>query len=82
MSNGVVLGEGNGILTTVDGDLVMVRKIGIGWSTGKGRKASRRGIFIHATKSQKLVRLNRVLGTYEFESNEAGDWAAKIWEWK
>ena len=82
MSNGVVLGEGNGVLTTVDGEVVVVRKIGIGWSTGKGRKATRRGIFIHTTQSQKLAQLNRVIGMYEFESNETGDWTAKIWEWK
>ena len=80
-SNGVVMGEGNGILTTVDSDVVMVRKIGIGWLTGKGRKASRRGVFFHTTQSQKFGRLNRVVGMYEFESDEQGNWTAKIWEW-
>ena len=82
MPNGVVMGEGDGIITTIDGGVVVVRKSGIGWSTGKGRKASRRGVFFHATQSQKLARLNRVVGMYEFESNEEGDWTAKIWEWK
>jgi hypothetical protein len=82
MHNGIVQGEGNGILTTVDGEVVMIRKSGIGWSTGKGWKASRRGVFFHATQSQKLARLNRVVGMYEFESSEEGDWMAKIWEWK
>jgi hypothetical protein len=82
MPNGVVMGEGDGIITTIDGDVIMVRKSGIGWLTGKGRKASRRGVFFHVTQSQKLARLNRVVGMYEFESNEEGDWTAKIWEWK
>ena len=81
MPNGVVLGEGNGIITTVEGDMVMVHKIGIGWSTGKGRKASRRGAFFHTTQSQKFGRLNKVVGMYEFESDEQGNWTAKIWEW-
>ena len=30
MSNIVILGEGNSIITTIDGEVVMVRKIGIG----------------------------------------------------
>ena len=81
MPNGVILGEGEGIITTVDEETVKVRKSGIGWSTGKGRKASRRGVFFHMTQSQKLGRLNRVVGMYEFESDEEGNWTAKIWEW-
>jgi hypothetical protein len=82
MPNGVTMGEGDALVTTIDGDVVMVRKSGIGWSTGKGRKASKRGVFFHLTKAQKLARLNKVVGMYEYESDEKGDWTAKIWEWK
>ncbi len=67
MPNGIVMGEGNGVITTVDGDVVMVKKSGIGWPTGKGRRASRRGVFFHTTQSQRLSRLNKVVGMYEFE---------------
>lgn len=82
MPDGVVMGEGNGIITTVDGEVVTIRKIGIGWPTGRGRKATRRGVFFHMTQSQKFERLNRMVGMYEFESDEEGNWTAKIWEWK
>jgi hypothetical protein len=82
MPNGVIMGEGNGIITTMDGEVVSVRKIGIGWSTGRGRKASRRGAFFFTTKSKKFEHLNRIVGMYEFESDVEGNWAAKIWEWK
>lgn len=57
MPNGIVTGEGDALVTTVDGEVVMIRKSGIGWSTGKGRKASKRGVFFHLTQSQRLARL-------------------------
>ena len=82
MVNGVVMAEGEALVTTEDGEVVMIKKSGIGWSTGKGRKATRRGVFFHATKSQKLARLNKVVGVWEFESEENGNWHVKIWEWK
>lgn len=82
MPNGVVMGEGDALVTTVEGEVVMIRKSGIGWPTGKGRKASKRGVFFHLTHSQKLARLNKVVGMYEYESNEKGQWTAKVWEWK
>jgi len=82
MANGVVMAEGEALVTTGDGEVVMIKKSGIGWSTGKGRKATRRGVFFHATQSQKLARLNKVVGVWEFESEENGNWHVKIWEWR
>jgi hypothetical protein len=82
MPNGVIMGEGNAIVTTVDGEFVLIKKSGIGWSTGRGRKARRRGVFFHSTQSQKLARLNKMVGVWEFESEENGNWQVKIWEWK
>jgi hypothetical protein len=80
--NGTVTSEGEALVTTDDGEVIMIRKIGIGWSTGKGRKASRRGVFFHTTNSAKLARLNKIVGVWEFESEENGDWQVKVWEWK
>jgi hypothetical protein len=51
MSNGVVMAEGEAMVSTNDGDVVMIKKRGIDWSTGKGRMASRRGVFFHMTQS-------------------------------
>src|SRR3989304_891071 len=49
MPNAVLMGEGNALVTTKDGEVVMIKKSGIGWSTGKGRKTSKRGVFFHMT---------------------------------
>ena len=82
LPNGILFSEGTGIVTTEEGDVLTIRKSGIGWSTGNGRKASRRGVFFHMTQSQKLAQLNKVVGVWEFESEEDGTWHVKIWEWK
>lgn len=81
MPNGGVMAEGDAVVTTKEGDVVMIKKSGIGWSDGNGRK-TRRGVFFHMTQSQKLARLNKVVGIWEFESEKNGNWHVKIWEWK
>jgi len=82
MPNGVVMSEGEAVITTVEGETISIKKSGIGWSTGRGRKASRRGVFFHNTQSARLARLNRVVGVWEFESEENGEWHVNVWEWK
>ena len=82
MPNGIVTDEGNGVITTVDGDVVVLKKSGIGWLAGKGRRASRRGACFHNTQWQRFACLNKAVGMHEFESDEKGDWTIRIWEWK
>ena len=82
MPNGVTMTESNDIIKTTDGEVVIVKDSGIGWSTGKGWKSSYRGASFHLTSSQKLAQLNKTVGVYEYESDENGDWKLKVWEWK
>jgi len=82
MPNGTIMAEGDAVITTIEGDVVMVKKSGIGLPAGKGRRTSRRGVFFHMTQSQKLDHLNRVVGVWEFESEEDGNWHVKIWVWR
>ena len=82
MPNGVLMVDGNGVLTTMDGDVAMVKINGIGWPTGKGWKSSFRGAGYQMTQSPKLVRLNKIVCVWELESDENGDWVLKLWEWK
>lgn len=39
MPNGVLMEEGNGVLSTLEHDAAMVNITGIGWAGGKGRRA-------------------------------------------
>jgi hypothetical protein len=46
--------RGESLVVTVDGDVVMIKKSGIGWSMGK--------VFFNSTYSQKLACSNKVDG--------------------
>jgi len=46
MPNGLLMAEGNTMITTAEGEVVMAKVNGIGWSTGKGWKQSGRALLI------------------------------------
>ena len=73
MANGVFVGEVNSLITTMTGDAVS-------WRSEKGGLT--RAASIQTTQSEKLLRLNKVIGVHEYETDEMGNWKGKIWEWK
>jgi hypothetical protein len=79
---GVLYGEGNGLITTAEGDVLTWIGQGIGRPTGRGLAASWRGAVYYRTSSAKFARLNSVAAVFEFEADEAGNTQAKLWEWK
>src|SRR3990172_10929538 len=80
--DGSVLGEGQGLITTKDGDMIMFKGQGIGIPTGKGQAASFRGAIHYQTASQKFVKANRTVGVFEYDIDQEGNVHGKIWEWK
>ena len=82
MPNGVTMIEGDGMIMTAEGEVVMVKINGIGWPTGKGLKSSYRGACYFMTSSPKLASLNKTVGVWEHESDEKGDYSLKVWAWK
>ena len=82
MPNGIQMLEGNGMVMTAEGDVVMLKINGIGWSTGKGLKASFRGAAYSMTNSPKLASLNKTVGVWETEQDEKGEGSLKVWAWK
>jgi hypothetical protein len=78
----VFLGQGQGILMSSDGDSVYWTGQGIGKPTGKGQAANWRGSVFYKTDSQKFSRLNGVAGVFEYDVDENGNVAYKVWEWK
>ncbi len=82
MPNGVLMEKGNGLITTLDHDVAIMRIRRLSVAVGKGRAASFREATYYSTSSEKLNRLNKVIGVSEFETDENGDWTLKIWEWK
>ena len=75
-------GEGEGILTTQDGDVATWKGQGAGKSKGSGSAASWRGAVYYQTSSKKLSKLNGIACVFEYEVDENGNSIGTLWEWK
>ena len=64
----------------MDGSAVMMEGNAVSWQSEKGGVT--RAASIQTTQSEKLIRLNKVIGIHEYETDEMGNWKGKIWEWK
>lgn len=80
--DGTLFGEGQGILMTDDGEVLIWRGQGVGRLTGHGMAASWRASTYGQTASERLARLNGVAVVFEFDVDESGKITAKGWEWK
>jgi hypothetical protein len=80
MTNGVFLGEVNLLITTKDGDAVMMKGNTVGYPSGNGGLT--RSASVSMTQSPKLMRLNKTICLSEFETDMTDNWTGKIWEWK
>lgn len=81
-SDGTMVGEGKGFMTTKDGDVITL--IGSGCAPGAGSDGSvhyRGAIYFHTT-SQKYAGLNGTAGVHEYDVDADGNTAVKVWEWK
>lgn len=64
--DGSIYGEGHGVTTTADGELVTWKGSGLG-RFGAGGAVSYRGILYFQTASQKLAQLNTAPGVFEYD---------------
>jgi hypothetical protein len=78
--NETYTGEVNSLLTTMDGDAVMLKGNVVSWQSGKGGMT--RVASMQTTQSQKLMRLNKAIVSHEYITDEGGNWTGKLWEWK
>ena len=79
--DGSIIGEGQGIMSTADGELIEWTGSGQG-KFGPGGSISYRGMLYFQTASQKLARLNSAPGVFEYEVDPDGKARNKVWEWK
>jgi hypothetical protein len=79
--DGMMFGEGQGLLQTEHGDVATWRGSGRGRFTSPGRQAWRGAIYFQTT-SERLSRLNEVACVFEYEIDESGKTDSKTWEWK
>jgi hypothetical protein len=80
---GQIYGEGQGIISTADGESAIWNGHGVGRMTGNGMGMSFRfSIAYQAPPTGKLARLNEVLVIGEHEVDNDGNTQTRYWEWK
>jgi hypothetical protein len=79
--NGALYGEGQGIMTSAQGDMVQWVGAGRGRFTDQGG-VSFRGAVYYQTTSERLQRLNGVAIVYEHDSDGDGNIVTRYWEWQ
>lgn len=79
--DGRLTGHGHGVVMTPDGDAVTWEGYGKGRFT-TGGKISWRGTLHYHTTSERLARLNDVVGMFENDVDESGKMTGAVWEWK
>jgi hypothetical protein len=80
--DGVLYGNGQGVVMTKSGEMATWVGTGVGRFTGHGSGTLFRGSVYYQTSSERLSRLNGLAGVYEYEADENGNTTAKFWEWK
>lgn len=81
-SEGVLYFEGQGVVTTEDGEMAPWTTQGVGKPTGPGMAATLRGTVFFQTSSPKLARLNSMCVVVAAEVDGSGNMSAELWEWK
>ena len=79
--DGSIYGQGQGLITTQDGEMVTWTGSGLG-KFGAGGAVSYRGMLFFQTTSQSLARFNNTCGAFEYEVDASGNTVSKVWEWK
>ncbi len=80
MSDGVFMGEGTGVITTMAGETLTLKMNAVGWPSGNGGVS--RGASTQVTSSETLMRLNKAVLLQEYVTDMTDNWIGKIWEWK
>lgn len=81
-SDKTISGQGKGIITTTDGDLVMWTSYDLGQINSDKSEIYRGIIFFDAVSKGKLDFLNNTVGLYISDVGSNGSSLRQIWQWK
>jgi hypothetical protein len=79
---GVLYGEGQNIMITTDGNTAIWTGFGVGRPTGRFPAGTFSVCGSFQTASEKLAHLNTVANVVEYQVDENGNYAWKMWAWK
>ena len=80
--DGSVYGEGTGVMTTADGDVLNLTGSGVCKAAGPGESTHFRTMIYAQTTSSKFTDLNYVGLVGEYDVDPDGTATNKSWEWK
>jgi hypothetical protein len=80
LANGSLFGDGQGIVTTPDGEIASWRGQGVGRQNGS--VVAWRGAIFYQTTCERLMALNGMAVVFEFDVDDQGKVETKIWEWR
>jgi len=81
-TDGTIYGEGQGFMTTKDGDVIHLTGSGACKAAGADGSIRYRGAVYFHTTSARMSKLNGMVGVHEYDVGAEGNTSAKIWEWK
>src|ERR671923_362451 len=82
-SQNTLYSEGQGVLTTQQGEMVTYTQQGTGQITPEGRVVFQGSMFFKAlSPTGQLASLNNQMGIYNYESDLAGNAVRQVWAWR
>ena len=79
-TNGSVHGEGHGISTTADGEMVTWTAEGVGNTNPEGDVRFEGSLFFHTSSEGELSYLNNKVGFFDYKVDREGNTSASVWE--
>ena len=79
-TNGTVHGEGHGISTTTDGEMVTWTAEGIGNANPQGDVRFEGSLFFNTSSEGELSNLNNKVGFFDYEVDSEGNTSDSVWE--
>jgi hypothetical protein len=80
-AGGALYGQGQGVLTTRDGQLVTWTAQGLGYLVIPRTIRFRGSTFYHTDSTGSLAFINNLMSVFEYEINEVSNTSARSWEW-
>ncbi len=81
-NSNILFSEGQGAITTKDGELATWTGQGIGHFTSDGTIVFRGSLFFTTISTGKLAFLNNMVGMFQYQVDLSGNTSAKVWGWK
>lgn len=81
-NDGSLYGEGQGIISTKEGEIATWTGQGVGHFMQDGKLKFHGSLFFDTSSTGKLSFLKNMVGMFDYEVDQTGKTSSKVWEWK